>query len=202
MYYSILHKTRYRYSSPVSEGVTEVRMRPRSEGGQRCLSFRLTTSPASKVHSYTDSYGNIVHHFDVPTPHRTLTITAESMVILTPPDPLPESGVPPVPAFVRDGTAELQRFLSHRCGAMKLRLGDDLRQGGEGMERGAVLLVEAEPQRDQLVFGPSRLQTQGLARGSLVACVQLSLRGHVLQISRLQPGERITVQVVIGVAGE
>ncbi len=121
---------------------------------------------------------------------------------LPPPSPLPESGVPPAPAFVRDGTAELQRFLSHRCGAMKLRLGDDLRQGGGALEREAVLLVEAEPQRDQLVFGPSRLQTQGLARGSLVACVQLSLRGHVLPISRLQPGERITVQVVIGVAGE
>ena len=121
---------------------------------------------------------------------------------LPPPGPLPESGVPPAPAFVRDGTAELQRFLSHRCGAMRLRLGDDLRQGGDAMERGAVLLVEAEPQRDQLVFGQSRLQTQGLARGSLVACVQLSLRGYALPISRLQPGERITVQVVIGVAGE
>lgn len=121
---------------------------------------------------------------------------------LPPPSPLPESGVPAAPAFVRDGTAELQRFLSHRCGAMKLRLGDDLRQGRGALERDAVLLVEAEPQRDQLVFGPSRLQTQGLARGSLVACVQLSLRGHVLPISRLQPGERITVQVVIGVSGE
>jgi transglutaminase-like putative cysteine protease len=66
-------------------------MQPRSEGGQRCLSFRLTTSPSSKSHSYNDCYGNIVHHFNVPTPHRTLAITAESMVILSPPDPLPDA---------------------------------------------------------------------------------------------------------------
>lgn len=94
MYYSILHKTRFRYSAPVSESVTEVRMQPRSEGAQRCLSFRLTTTPAARVHSYTDCYGNIVHHFDVPAPHRQITIAAESIVILPPPPPLPEA-LPP-----------------------------------------------------------------------------------------------------------
>ncbi|HMQ29552.1 MAG TPA: transglutaminase family protein [Chloroflexaceae bacterium] len=89
MYYSILHKTRFRYSAQVSESVTEVRMQPRSEGDQRCLSFRLATSPASRVSSYTDCYGNLVHHFDIPAPHRALAITAESIVILAPPPPLP-----------------------------------------------------------------------------------------------------------------
>jgi transglutaminase-like putative cysteine protease len=89
MYYSILHKTRFRYSAPVSESVTEVYMQPRSEGAQRCLSFKLTTSPASRVSSYTDSYGNIVHHFDIPAPHKVMAITAEAIVILPPPTPLP-----------------------------------------------------------------------------------------------------------------
>jgi transglutaminase-like putative cysteine protease len=89
MYYSILHKTRFRYSAAVSESITEVRMQPRSEGSQRCLSFRLATSPAARVHSYTDSYGNIVHHFDIPAPHRQTTITAEAIVILTEPAPVP-----------------------------------------------------------------------------------------------------------------
>jgi transglutaminase-like putative cysteine protease len=91
MYYSILHKTRFRYSVPVSESITEVRMQPRSEGAQRCLSFKLVTSPAARVHSYTDSYGNIVHHFDVPAPHKQTTITAEAIVILPPPSPLPDA---------------------------------------------------------------------------------------------------------------
>jgi transglutaminase-like putative cysteine protease len=89
MYYSILHKTRYRYSAPVSENVTEVRMQPRSEGAQRCLSFRLTTTPGARVHSYTDCFGNAVHHFDIPAPHKVTTITAESIVILTEPPTLP-----------------------------------------------------------------------------------------------------------------
>jgi transglutaminase-like putative cysteine protease len=94
MYYSILHKTRYRYSALVSESVTEVRMQPRSEGAQRCLSFKLSTSPISRVNSYTDCYGNIVHHFDLPAPHRTMTITAEAMVILPPSPPLPDRLAP------------------------------------------------------------------------------------------------------------
>lgn len=91
MYYSILHKTRYRYTAPVRESLTEVRMKPRSEGVQRCLTFKLTTSPASPVHHYTDCYGNTVHHFDIPTPHRTMTITAEAIVILPQPPPLPDT---------------------------------------------------------------------------------------------------------------
>ncbi|GAB4438047.1 MAG: transglutaminase family protein [Chloroflexi bacterium OHK40] len=94
MYYSILHKTRFRYSAPVSESLTEVRMQPRSEGGQRCLSFKLITSPPARVFSYTDSFGNLVHHFDIPAPHRQVTISAEALVILPPPPPLPEA-LPP-----------------------------------------------------------------------------------------------------------
>ena len=91
MYYSILHKTRFRYSAPVSESITEVRMQPRSEGAQRCLSFKLHTTPGSRVFNYTDSYGNIVHHFDLPAPHKQLTITAEAVVLLPAPAWLPES---------------------------------------------------------------------------------------------------------------
>ncbi len=89
MYYSILHKTRYRYSAPVTENVTEVRMQPRSEGPQRCLSFKLTTTPSARVHNYLDNYGNHVHHFTIPAPHKSMTITAEAIVIINPPDPLP-----------------------------------------------------------------------------------------------------------------
>jgi len=91
MYYSILHKTRFRYSAPVRESITEVRMQPRSEGAQRCLSFKLQTTPAARVFSYTDSFGNIVHHFDLPAPHRQTTITAEAVVLLPPAPWLPES---------------------------------------------------------------------------------------------------------------
>jgi transglutaminase-like putative cysteine protease len=89
MYYSILHKTRFRYSAPISESFTEARMRPRSEGFQRCLKFKLTTSPNATVSSYRDCYDNTVHNFDVPAQHRQLTITAEAIVVFTEPPPLP-----------------------------------------------------------------------------------------------------------------
>lgn len=94
MYYSILHKTRFRYSDPVSESFTEAWMRPRSEGGQRCLQFRLKISPQARVSSYQDHYGNTVHHFDIPAAHRQLTITAESIVVFTEPPPIPERLAP------------------------------------------------------------------------------------------------------------
>ena len=35
MFYSIRHLTRFRYTSPVSESLMEVRMHPRTEGEQR-----------------------------------------------------------------------------------------------------------------------------------------------------------------------
>jgi transglutaminase-like putative cysteine protease len=91
MYYSILHKTRFRYSAPVSESFTEARMRPLSEGFQRCLKFNLSASPVATIHNYQDCYGNTVHHFDLPSQHRQLTITAEAIVVFNEPPRLPRS---------------------------------------------------------------------------------------------------------------
>lgn len=89
MFYSIRHLTKFRYSSAVSESLMEVRMNPRSEGLQRCLSFNLSVTPRARVQQYRDYLGNVIHHFDVPSPHRNLTIIAESMVDVTPPPVLP-----------------------------------------------------------------------------------------------------------------
>src|SRR5450432_1480473 len=80
MFYSIRHLTRFRYSSPVSESTMELRMQPRSEGLQRCLTFQLTVTPRTRVQSYRDYLGNAVHHFDVPSAHRHLMIIAEATV--------------------------------------------------------------------------------------------------------------------------
>ena len=89
MFYSIRHLTKFRYSSPVSESIMELRVQPRSEGPQRCLSFQLNVTPRTRVQSYRDYLGNVVHHFDVPSAHRQLTIIAESMVDVAPRPPLP-----------------------------------------------------------------------------------------------------------------
>ena len=90
MFYSIRHLTKFRYSRPVSESIMELRMHPRSEGVQRCLSFELGITPRTRVQSYRDYLGNVVHHFDVPGAHRQLTIIAEAMVDVSPRPPLPD----------------------------------------------------------------------------------------------------------------
>jgi transglutaminase-like putative cysteine protease len=91
MFYSIRHLTKFRYASAVSESIMELRMQPRSEGPQRCLHFALNVAPRTRVQSYRDYLGNVVHHFDVPSPHRLLTITAEAMVDIAPRQTLPDA---------------------------------------------------------------------------------------------------------------
>ncbi|HYW43209.1 MAG TPA: transglutaminase family protein [Bryobacteraceae bacterium] len=91
MFYAIRHFTRFRYSHPVWQSAMELRMQPRSENTQRCFTFQLSISPQSRVFSYQDHFGNFVHHFDVPGQHRQLTITADALVGVEVPTPLPES---------------------------------------------------------------------------------------------------------------
>jgi|SRR5579872_347406 len=91
MFYSIRHLTRFRYKTPVSESLMELRMHPRTEGGQRCLSFQLSVDPRTRIYEYRDYLGNMVHHFDVPGHHRELKIVAEALVEIEPAPELPES---------------------------------------------------------------------------------------------------------------
>lgn len=94
MYYSIRHMTRFRYSEPVSQSFMELRMQPRSDTFQRCLSFRVAIHPKARTRTYGDYLGNTVHHFDIPGQHKQLTIAAEALVEMRDFDDLPES-LPP-----------------------------------------------------------------------------------------------------------
>src|SRR5215469_11348153 len=80
LFYSIRHLTKFVYSKAVSESVMEVRMHPRSDSNQRCLTFSLSVSPRCRVFSYRDHLSNNVHHFDIPGQHEQLVIIAESLV--------------------------------------------------------------------------------------------------------------------------
>ena len=80
MLYAIRHFTRYRYSHFVWQSMMEVRMHPRSEGNQRCFVFQLSVNPRARIFGYTDSYGNLVHHFDLPSRHGQLTIISDALV--------------------------------------------------------------------------------------------------------------------------
>lgn len=89
--YTVRHVTRFRYSVPIVESVTEARMQPRSTDLQQCSLFRLHVRPATSIHTYTDHLGNVVHHFSLPGVHRELNILAESEVQVHAPPPLPAS---------------------------------------------------------------------------------------------------------------
>jgi transglutaminase-like putative cysteine protease len=66
----------------------EVRMQPRTESNQRCLSFDLNVKPAAEKMQYRDFLGNIVHHFDIAGSHIELSINAISTVEVLPvPEP-------------------------------------------------------------------------------------------------------------------
>jgi transglutaminase-like putative cysteine protease len=90
MFYSIRHLTRFRYKTPVSESLMELRMHPRTEGAQRCLSLLISVDPRTRVYQYRDYLGNAVDHFDVPGHHRELKIVAEALVEIDPSPELPE----------------------------------------------------------------------------------------------------------------
>jgi transglutaminase-like putative cysteine protease len=90
MFYAIRHFTRYRYSRSVWQSMMEVRMHPRSEGNQRCFVFQLSVNPRARIFGYTDSYGNLVHHFDLPARHAQLTIISDALVNIDAQPAVPE----------------------------------------------------------------------------------------------------------------
>ncbi len=78
--YQIRHVTRYRYENDITENFMEVRKCPVTRGRQRCMSFDIKVEPKSKLARIEEFTGNIVHHFDIPQPHRQMIVTAESLV--------------------------------------------------------------------------------------------------------------------------
>jgi len=90
MYYAIRHFTRYRYSHLVWQSMMEVRMHPRTEGNQRCFVFQLSVNPRARIFGFTDSYGNLVHHFDLPSRHGHLTIISDALVSIDAQSSVPE----------------------------------------------------------------------------------------------------------------
>jgi len=91
MLYSVRHITEFNYSKPISESLMELRLQPRSDDLQRCLSFRLDVQPHAHILGYRDYLYNTIHHFGIPRLHQHLRITAESHIQMTPHPDLPSS---------------------------------------------------------------------------------------------------------------
>lgn len=89
--YKLAHVTQFQYDGPVSESYNELRLRPRHDEGQSCLSFRVTTAPQAKAIGHQDFYGNWVHLFHILPEHRRLRVETEAIVLVHPTDPAPAS---------------------------------------------------------------------------------------------------------------
>jgi transglutaminase-like putative cysteine protease len=92
--YKLAHVTVFSYDGAVSESYNELRLRPRHDETQSCLSFRLTTYPYSKPAAHLDYFNNWVHHFHILPKHNELRVEAEATVLVHPPqyftaNPLP-----------------------------------------------------------------------------------------------------------------
>ena len=86
MNYKVRHVTAYKYFQPVSLCQNQARLSPRIFSRQSYESARLTVQPEpNAVHSWRDYFGNTVHYFGVEVPHQELTVTAESVVSVSPP---------------------------------------------------------------------------------------------------------------------
>jgi transglutaminase-like putative cysteine protease len=91
----ITHRTQYRYSDVVTSSYGRGFLTPRDSQRQRCIAHRLIIVPAPSDSSISqDSYGNISSYFHVTEPHRTLTITSDSIVDVYPPAPGRYTGGP------------------------------------------------------------------------------------------------------------
>lgn len=111
--YRLVHISEFSYDAPVSESYNEVRLRPMQDETQSCLSFRLSTDPASNLASHLDHLGNCVHRFSILGEHRHLRIEADSVTLVQSPPELPKNG----PALtdlpgLKDELDEHQDFLA------------------------------------------------------------------------------------------
>lgn len=94
--YQVTHQTVYRYSDVVTSSYGRGFLTPRDSVRQRCLSYSLDIEPGAADSSVSrDAYGNISSYFHVTAHHRTLDVTARSVV---------EVDAPP-PALYRSGDA-------------------------------------------------------------------------------------------------
>lgn len=91
VHYAIRHTTIFRYSAPVRESVTELRMQPRSEGPQALRSFQIATAPRAQLYAYADHLGNAVYHFNVLREHLELRIDVQAAVEFAAMAPLPDA---------------------------------------------------------------------------------------------------------------
>ena len=106
MLLEIQHHLQFTYDEFIRESHMEVRVEPRSQGGQIVHDFRLALGPSTMVTRYEDWLGNAIHWFSITDYHERIELIAQSVVDTTTPsgpvldlkDPMP-TGTPGVDLY-------------------------------------------------------------------------------------------------------
>ena len=107
MRFRIHHRTTYRYAGEASESFMEARLTPVTDERQRLLARDFKTTPAGRVHGYTDYFGNAVETFAVAHRHGELILESRAEVETTP-------WAPPQAALEISVSEAKQIYRSHR----------------------------------------------------------------------------------------
>jgi transglutaminase-like putative cysteine protease len=94
MRWEIMHRTHYTYAAPVRDSFNEVRLQPFSNEAQTLDHFLLKVLPAARLRHHHDFYSNVVHHFEIPEPHDSLTVESNLRVTTKLATPLARSASP------------------------------------------------------------------------------------------------------------
>jgi transglutaminase-like putative cysteine protease len=104
--YEITHATTYNYVGNVSVSHHLLRLTPRHNSRQRCLSHELSIDPApALINAHRDYFGNPTHFITVERPHQQLVIVSRSRAAVSPafvPDPAETPAWESVRARCRD----------------------------------------------------------------------------------------------------
>jgi transglutaminase-like putative cysteine protease len=110
MKWEIFHRTQFTYASPVFESFNELRLQPVSDEWQQVNNFLLKVLPATRLRHHHDFYSNIVHHFDIPEPHRILAVESFLHVTTEPRPPLAATDIPFPLARISEAARESRVF--------------------------------------------------------------------------------------------
>ncbi len=93
--YRVTHVTEYRYNALVPQCQNEAHLLPRTTPRQQCEHGQLRIEPLPAVYQdRKDFFGNRVTYFAIQDPHASLSVTAQSEVLIVPATPPPLQASP------------------------------------------------------------------------------------------------------------
>lgn len=156
MRFDISYTTTFAYDELVRESQNELRACPSSDEAQQLVGYRVTTTPSSRVLSFSDYWGTRVDAFGVRSPHLFLEITAEASVE-TRPKPLLASTAATSelqqPAFLDDHVEYLEPSPHATWGPLVRQAATDAANVGGSDVVGQVLAIHRAV-ATRLVYAP------------------------------------------------